>query len=53
MTLRTDKDLKSKNAGGKKVYILAKDIKDIDSNLKSKAKEFRLEKGLTFWVTLI
>ena len=26
MTIFTDEDLKSKNVGGKKVYILAKDI---------------------------
>ena len=38
MTLRTDKDLKSKNFREKKVYILAKDI-DSKENLKSKPKE--------------
>ena len=38
MTLRTDKDLQSKNVRGKKVYILAKDI-DLKKNLKSKPKK--------------
>ena len=47
MTLHTDKDLKSKNVRGKKVYILAKDI-DQEENLKSKPKTFQLEKGLFF-----
>ena len=51
MTLCTDKDLKSKNFRGKKVYILAKDI-DSKRKFEIKAKKNRLEKGL-FWVTLI
>ena len=37
MTLRTDKDLKSKNFRGKKSFILAKDINS-KRNLKSKPK---------------
>ena len=52
MTLRTDKDLKSKNVRGKTIYILAKDM-DSKENLKSKPKKNWLEKGLFFWVTLI
>ena len=52
MTLRTNKDLKSKKFKGKKVYILAKDI-DSKRKLEIKAKKFRLEKGLFFGVTLI
>ena len=43
-TLRTDKDLKSKNARGKKVYILAKNI-DSKRKFEIKAKKNRLEKG--------
>ena len=43
MTLHTDKDLKSKNLRGKKVYILAKDI---DSILKSKPTKICLKKSL-------
>ena len=38
MTLRTDKDLKSKNVRGKKVYILAKDI-DSKRKFEIKAKK--------------
>ena len=45
MTLSTDKDLKSKNFRGKKVYILAKDI-DSKRKFEIKAKKIRLEKGL-------
>ena len=52
MTIFTDKDLKSKNVRGKKVYILAKDI-DSKRKFEIKAKKIRLEKGLFFWVTLI
>ena len=37
MILRSDKDLKSKNFKGKKVYILAKDI-DSKRKLEIKAK---------------
>ena len=37
-TLRTDKDLKSKNVRGKKVYILAKDI-DSKRKFEIKAKK--------------
>ena len=46
-TLRTDKDLKSKNVRGKKVYILAKDI-DTKRKFEIKAKTNRLENGLFF-----
>ena len=38
MTVRTDKDLKSKNFKGKKVYILAKDI-DSKRKFEIKAKK--------------
>ena len=37
-TLRTDKDLKSKNVRGKKVYILAKDIDSKKFEIKAKKK---------------
>ena len=43
MTLRTDKDLKSKNFRGKKVYILAKEI-DSKRKFEIKAKKFRIIK---------
>ena len=45
MTLRTDKDLKSKNVRWKKVYILAKDI-DSKRKFEIKAKKNRLEKAI-------
>ena len=51
MTSHTDKELKSKNFKSKKC-ILAKDINS-KRNLKSKPKQFTLEKGLFFGVTLI
>ena len=38
MTLRTDKDLKSKNFRGKKVYIIAKNI-DSKRKFEIKAKQ--------------
>ena len=47
MNLRTDKDLKSKNFRGNKVYILAKDI-DSKRKFEIKAKKLWLEKGLFF-----
>ena len=47
MTLYTDKNLKSKNVMGKKVYIVSNDI-DSKENLKSKPNKFQLEKGLFF-----
>ena len=51
-TLRTDKDLKSKNVRGEKVYLLAKESIQKE-NFKSKPKKNQLEKGLFFGVTLI
>ena len=48
MTLRTDKDLKSKNVRWKKVYILDKDI---DSKIEFEIKaenNFGLKKGNFF-----
>ena len=47
MTIFTDKDLKSKNVRGKKVYILAKDI-DSKRKFEIKAKKIQLEKCLFF-----
>ena len=38
MILHTDKDLKSKNVRGKKIYILAKDI-DSERKFEIKAKK--------------
>ena len=52
MTLRTDKDLKSKNVSGKKIYILAKDI-DSKRKFEIKAKKKSAWKRPIFWVTLI
>ena len=51
MTFHTDIDFKPKSFRGKKVYILAKDVDP--KKVKSKPKQFRLEKGLFFWVPLI
>ena len=47
-TLRTDKDLKSKNVRGKKVYILAKDI-DSKRKFEIKAKKMLAWKRPIFW----
>ena len=53
MTLRTDKDLKSKNFREKKVYILAKDI-DSKQKFEIQAKKSSAWwKRPIFWVTLI
>ena len=52
MTFYTDKDLKSKNSWGKKVYIFAKDVHS-KRKFEIKAKETRHEKGLYFGCTLI
>ena len=41
----TEKDFKSKNVRGKKVYILAKDV-NIERKLEIKAKKIWPEKGL-------
>ena len=46
-TLCTDKDLKSKNVRGKKVYIIAEDI-DLKRKFEIKAEKNGLEKGLFF-----
>ena len=52
MTLRTDKDLKSKNVLGKKLIYQPR-ISIQTENFKSKPETFRLEKGLFFGVSLI
>ena len=52
MTLRTDKDLKSKNVREKKVYILAKDI-DLKRKFEIKANKISAWKRPIFQVTLI
>ena len=46
MTLRTDKDLKSKFKGEKSLYI--KQGSRFKKKLKSKPKQFWLEKGIFF-----
>ena len=48
MTLHTNKDLKSKNVMGKKVYILAKDIHS-KRKFEIKAKKIWLEKKAYFF----
>ena len=50
MAFQTEKDLKSKNAREKKVYILAKDVYT-KRKFQIKPNKFRSEKGLFFWCT--